>query len=305
MMLVLILKIIWIVNSGCGHHLTGDDAKLQGCHPYEGRTAIVTADNSVHQVEKEGSIIINKIGDDSLTLESVYHVPGVKKNLFSISNDVDLGHFVLFRPHDVKLLRKIKALEADVIHTGKRADDLFVLSASTSYVEKMSNNDTAHLWHAQLEHLSINKLKAMAHQNLVKGMPIFRKFAAGEVCEGCQYGKAHRFPFDRSISRCKTPLDRIHSDLFGPTQTSSYSGCNYMLLFVDGFMRYTWVYVLKHKFEVFEKFLNFKEIVEGELGKRIKCLRTDNGGEFISTQLSKFCRQHSIRREFSCSDKPQ
>lgn len=78
-----------------------------------------------------------------------------------------------------------------------------------------------------------------------------------------------------------------------------------MLLFVDGFMRYTWVYVLQHKFEVFEKFLNFKEIMEGELGKRIKYLRTDNGGEFISTQLSKFCRQHSIRREFSCSDKPQ
>lgn len=80
---------------------------------------------------EEGYIVSNKIGDDSLTLESVYYVPGVKKNLFSLSNAMDARRFVLFGPHDVKILRNINVLEADVVHTGKRVDDLFVLSTST------------------------------------------------------------------------------------------------------------------------------------------------------------------------------
>ena len=64
----------------------------------------------------------------------------------------------------------------------KRANDMFVSSASTSYVEKMSSNDDASLCHARLGYLNV-----MVHQNLVK-VYHFKMFRAGEVCEGCQYG---------------------------------------------------------------------------------------------------------------------
>lgn len=52
---------------------------------------------------------------------------------------------ILFGPYDVKFLRNIKELKADIIHTGKRVNDLYVLSTSNSYIEKMSRNDTAYL----------------------------------------------------------------------------------------------------------------------------------------------------------------
>ena len=124
----------------------------------------------------------------------------MKKNLFSVANAVDAGNFVLFGPCDVKFLRNIKELKADVVHTGKRVKNLFVLSASDSYIEKMSNNDNSHLWHARLGHLNMDKLKVMVKLKLVNDLPHLSSFGEGEVCEGCQFGKAHRLSFDKSTS---------------------------------------------------------------------------------------------------------
>lgn len=99
----------WIVDSDSGHHLNGDDSKLSSIHFYEGNDAIVTADNTKHPVKKEGIIIFNGQSNDHITLRSVFHVRGVKKNLFSVANDVDSGHCVLFGPKDTEFLKNIES----------------------------------------------------------------------------------------------------------------------------------------------------------------------------------------------------
>jgi hypothetical protein len=295
----------WIIDSGCGHHLTGDDSKFSSLRGYKGNTAFVTADNSVHHVVNEGAVVVSDKDNRSITLDSVYHVPGMKKNLLSVANAVDAGHYVLFGPKDVKFLRNVKEVKGDVTHVGKRVKDLYVLSASSSYVDKMSNNDGVSVWHARLGHVGIDKLKAMVSRNLVNGLPSL-SFASGvEVCEGCQYGKSHRLPFEKSQSRCKGALELIHGDLMGPTQNASYGGARYMLVLVDDFTRYTWVYFLKEKREAFSKFREFRIMVEGRLGKRIKKFRTDNGGEFTSKDFLSFCERHGIKKELTCAYTPQ
>nr|CAD1828170.1 unnamed protein product [Ananas comosus var. bracteatus] len=130
----------WIVDSGCGHHFTGNDSKFLSLQRHEGNDAIITADNTIHSVEHEGPVTIKGSNNGNpITLNSVYHVPGMKKNLFSVANAVDAGHYVLFGPKDVKFLKNITDLQAEVVHTGARVNDLFVLSASiySSYVDKM------------------------------------------------------------------------------------------------------------------------------------------------------------------------
>ena len=97
----------------------------------------------------------------------------------------------------------------DIIHTGKRAKDVFVLSASSSYVSKMCTNYGASICHARLGHLSMDNLKAMISKNLVSGFTNLSSFGCGDVSKGCQYGKAHRLLFDKSISRCQAPLECI------------------------------------------------------------------------------------------------
>jgi len=175
----------WIVDSGCGHHLTGDQSKFSTFREYNRHDVIVTADNTVHNMEKEGTVVINEKQKDTITLNSVFHIPGMKKNLFSVANVVDARNYFLFGPRDVKFLRNIKVLKADIVHSSKRVNDLYVLSASNSYIEKMSSNDNTHIWHTRLGHLSMDKLKAMVKLNLVKGLPNLRNFDGGEVCEGC------------------------------------------------------------------------------------------------------------------------
>lgn len=151
---------------------------------HKGKEAIVTADNIVHSVEKEGEVVITG-QEESIKLQSVFHVPGLKKNLFSVANAnaVDAGNYVLFGPNDVKFLQNVKEVQADVIHTGKRVNDLYVLSASTSYVEKLSNTENASLWHARLGHINMNKLKVMVEKKLVDGLPNLKAFGNGEICE--------------------------------------------------------------------------------------------------------------------------
>jgi hypothetical protein len=126
----------WVVDSGCGHHLTGDESKFSSFRDYKGNDAIVIADNSIHPVEKKGVVTIKGNGDEQITLKSVFQVSGMKKNLFSVVNAVDAGHYVLFGPKDVKFLQNIKIIDADVVHTSKRIKDLFVLVSTVSYIDK-------------------------------------------------------------------------------------------------------------------------------------------------------------------------
>ena len=66
-----------------------------------------------------------------------------------------------------------------------------------------------------------------------------------------------------------------------------------------------WLGLMKHKDEAFEKFQSFKALVENESNYKIKCLRSDRGGEFTSNEFFHFCEEHGIRREFSTARAPQ
>jgi hypothetical protein len=151
----------WVVDSSCGHHLIGDESKFSSFQDCQGNDVIVTTNNSIHPVEKKGVVTINGDGNDKITLKSVFEVPGMKNNLFSVVNVVDAGNYVLFGPKDVKFLQNIRILDADVVHTGKRIKDLFILESTVSYVDKMSTNDGPSIWHARLGHLSMDKLKTI------------------------------------------------------------------------------------------------------------------------------------------------
>lgn len=69
----------------------------------------------------------------------------------------------------------------------------------------------------------------------------------------------------------------MHSDLCGKMNEKSLSGAEYFLSFIDDKIRYVWVYFLKSKDQVFEKFLEWKAMVEKSTGRKLKAIRTDNG----------------------------
>ncbi|XP_047314326.1 cucumisin-like [Impatiens glandulifera] len=101
----------WIVDLGCGHHVTGDESVFSSSRVHNGGGGIVMTDKSVHEVKREGSIVINNDKGESITLKNVYHVLGIQKNLFLVANAIDAENLVLFDPHDVKFLKNVKELE--------------------------------------------------------------------------------------------------------------------------------------------------------------------------------------------------
>jgi transposase InsO family protein len=77
-----------------------------------------------------------------------------------------------------------------------------------------------------------------------------------------------------------------------------------MLLF-DDYARMNAVCFLKNKSEAFENFKIYKEMVENEMDSKIKCLRSDNGGEFTSKEFMDYYSSHGIKRQLSISRTPQ
>ena len=77
------------------------------------------------------------------------------------------------------------------------------------------------------------------------------------------------------------------------------------MVFVDDFSRFSWVYFLEHKSEAFSKFIKFKHVVEKEFELKIKCLHTDNGGEFLSNDFMEYCKEHGIQHQLTCPETPQ
>ena len=105
-------------------------------------------------------------------------------------------------------------------------------------------------------------------------------------------------------NRRDTQLALVHSDLCGPMPNLSLGGASYFMTFIDDYSRKVWVYFLKHKDEalgVFKKFLSF---VENQCGKKLKCLRTDNGGEYVSKAFQDFCESRGIKRELTAPYNP-
>ena len=101
-------------------------------------------------------------------------------------------------------------------------------------------------------------------------------------CKHCIFGKQCRKKFNAGSHVSKGILDYIHLDLWGPSPTISYGRASYYVMFIDDFSRKVWVYILKRKADLFDTFKQFKVIMEKRTGRTIKCLTTDNGGEFTS-----------------------
>jgi hypothetical protein len=132
------------------------------------------------------------------------------------------------------------------------------------------------LWHQRLGHIGEKGLRTLHGKGMVEGMS--NCTLDFDLCEHFIYGKKNRVRFPSSSTRAKGILELIHSDVFGPVHVPSLCKSMYYVSFIDDLSRNTWIYFLIKKYEVFGKFKEFKALVENQTKKKIKVLRTNNGG---------------------------
>jgi hypothetical protein len=125
------------------------------------------------------------------------------------------------------------------------------------------------------------------------------------VCNGCAQGKNIKNHFPKRHRKAKGVLELIQLDVCGPMPSSSISGYVYYVSFIDDYSHKTWVYLLKSEDEVFSKFKEFKALIENLYERKIKILRSDNGGEYTSKEFVNYCKDVGIKRELTTTYNPQ
>jgi transposase InsO family protein len=159
--------------------------------------------------------------------------------------------------------------------------------------EKVVSRDEGELWHRGLGHIHHGDLKIM--QQISIGLPM-ETLAQLDQCKGCTMGNYVKSTFHEKENRASVILERIHTDVCGPFSVSSTKKHKYYVIFDDEFSRKCWIF--------FCEFCEFKALVEKELVKQVKALRSDNGGEYISKKFKYFYRKEGIRRELIAPHNP-
>ena len=92
------------------------------------------------------------------------------------------------------------------------------------------------------------------------------------------------FNLDRESS---LPLQLVHSDVW-QSPVVSFSGCCYYVIFIDDYSRFSWLFPLKSKSDVYTFFIKFKCMVKNLFSTKIKSLQSNGGGEYSSTHFNFF-----------------
>ena len=90
-------------------------------------------------------------------------------------------------------------------------------------------------------------------------------------------------------------------DICGPINPHTLGGKRYFFLMIDDFSRCMWIALLKEKSEALEQFKKFKSIAKANKEVRLKNIRSDRGGEFISDESKSLCDKSEIKKQLSAS----
>ena len=299
----------WIMDSGATKHMT---PHRNAFHTYEAIAPrnVHMGNDSVVKAIGMGSIVVGatwKGRSRKITIKDALHVPMLQANLLSVSKLISSGSKVQFNKEGCI----VRAPHGEVIAMAPRQGNLYQMEFTTVYAADVANlaqastNQAAlELWHRRLGHLNVASVHAL--QNLVSGMNLGPRPSSSLICEGCIEGKQHRATFpSNGGTRATKPLEIVHSDVCGPMRTTSMGGARYFVTFIDDFSRKVWVYLLKSKGECFERFKEFKALVETQSQHKIKVLRSDNGGEYLSKAFQGFLKHHGIEKQTSAPYTPQ
>jgi hypothetical protein len=229
-------------------------------------------DDTILEAIGKGSIkAIMQVGGEltHTTITQVLHVPKMKNNLISVGKLISEGFKVEFDKDGYK----VNDARGVVVAQTRRDKSLYLLNVNvykdmTHIVNSLEVG--AMLWHERLDHLNMASLKEL--DAMVDGMNL-KEVPLHHICERCIKGKHQRTSFPKDgTTRVSQLLEIVHTDVCGSMRITSHGGARYFLTFIDDFLRKTHVYLLKAKGEVFEKFKQYKALVENEIGHKIKVL---------------------------------
>lgn len=289
----------WFIDSGATNHMTPYTDNLNNI----GKSAVKeinTANNQKMKVEGVGDSQIHINGHD-IEIKNVLLVPNLSANLLSVSEMVKNKNTVMFDKRGCIVL----GAENEILANAAVENGAYKLQSQTAscMLAKESSQDLL-TWHRRLGHLNFNDLNKMKN-GVIDGIQFNGSAEAIKNCQVCLEGKQSRKPFKKGNKRREKLLELIHSDVCGPMETKTFGKSQYFVTFIDDHSRKIFIYLMKNKYEVIDKFKEFKEMVENQLERKIKILRSDNGTEYLNNEFKRYCIENGIKHQTSNVYTPQ
>lgn len=291
----------WILDSGASRHMSNSAKCFENLIHLKTSIEIKVGDGRIIHGTGIGNVKIIVKNSSDIILKNVLFVPKLAYNLISVSQLSKDGKSINFHGDTCE----ISSLSGDCLATGKKTGDLYELVDISIKCLSACNPDVKNIWHRRYCHLHGDGLNKLVREELADGIDA-KNFNDISFCEPCAAGKNHRRPFPKkSPSRSDGPLELIHTDVCGKMSVPSLSGNYYFITFIDDFTRYVWVYVMQTKDQVYNIFKEWKTLIENQLDKKIKVLRSDNGGEYTSNQFKNYLKSEGVRHETTIPKTPE
>nr|GEV83362.1 hypothetical protein [Tanacetum cinerariifolium] len=242
--------VLWIVDSGCSKHTTGNlqlirnfVEKFMGTiHFRNDHFTAITGYGDYVQVNL--TIFHNLKGDDLLTGSR-------DSNLYTIS-----------------------------ISETAASSPVCLMSRATS--------TKSWLWHRRLPHLNFGTINQLMSKDLVDRLSKF-KYNKDHLFSACEQGKSKKASLPpKLVQSTKSKLELLYINLCGPMRVASNNGNKYILVIVDDYSRYTWVHFLRTKDEALDMIIDFVNQVQRNLKAQILTIQIDNGTELKNKKLRAF-----------------
>ncbi|KAJ9538811.1 hypothetical protein OSB04_031544 [Centaurea solstitialis] len=294
----------WVIDTDSGNHICNH---LQGFT----RRKTLRKDRSNLRVGEGTPLIAEAVGSYSLSLPSglvleldnCYYIPNMIKNVLSFDLLVDQGFYYKYDYKMISVFKDnifyFKATPVNGLYTVNLQDN----NSEIYHISKRSKDieDQTYLWHCRLGHINKKRVELLLKGGFL-GTFNYKPF---DNCESCLSGKMTKQPFNKENERATDLLEIIHTDVCGPFNHVARGGYRYFITFTDDFSRYGYVYLMRHKSESFERFKEFQNEVQNQLDRKIKFLRSDRGGEYLSDEFDNHLMECGIVSQLTPPYTPQ
>lgn len=297
----------WILDTGSASHICANVQGLKGSRKLKrGEVDLRVGNGAKVAALAVGSYELSLPSGLLLVLNNCFYVPTMCRNIVSVSC-LDNDGFAFIIGNNICSIYHKDMFYANAV----LLDGLYVLNLQTSNdfsvcninTKKFKSNDlnVTYLWHCRLGHINEKRISKLHKDGLLNSFD----YESFDTCELCLLGKMTKEPFTGHGERASELLALIHTDVCGPLGTEAIGGYRYFITFTDDFSRYGYVYLMRHKYESFEMFKCFQNEVQNQLGKTIKVLRSDRGGEYLSQEFGDHLKSCGIVSQLTPPGTPQ
>jgi hypothetical protein len=281
--------------------MTGNKKWFSGLTPLSHKEFVTFRDDKKDKVLGTGVIRIN----DYFTLNDVALVDRLRYNLLSVSQLCDTDLSVFFHKSDSSVLDSSGKRVCGISHIENvfQADFSSAQSSLRCFISQSSSE--LWKWHKRLVHLIFDLLCRLSGLDLLQGLPLL-KFESDLVYTPCRYVKMITVSHSLvNTVMTEHPGQLFYMDTIGPSQVRSIGGKWYVLVIVDDYSRYSWVFLLENNDEVFEHFQSLTLRLNNEHLNCLKVIHSDNGTEFRNASFNQFCLEQGIDQQFFTPHVPQ